>query len=98
RYSAAFVRAGEGAGFAHAAARVDAILRAFGALGVREPAEIPGLIPGRAAVLRVAGEPLAEMGEIHPRVLEAERIPVPVDYGEIDLTALWPMVRRSETH
>jgi phenylalanyl-tRNA synthetase beta chain len=96
-WRAGFVRAGDGSGFADAAARIDAVLRRFGALGVREPAELPGLIPGRGAVLRVAGETVAELGELHPQILEAEKIPVPVSYGEIDLSALWPLVRRSAT-
>ncbi|HTT26610.1 MAG TPA: phenylalanine--tRNA ligase subunit beta, partial [Thermoplasmata archaeon] len=96
-WRAGFVLAGEGAGFADAAARVDAVLRAFGALGVREPSEIPGVLPGRGAVLRIAGETVAEIGELHPRILEAERVPVPVAYGEIDLSALWPLVRSAES-
>lgn len=95
-YRAGFVEAADGAGFADAAARIDALLRPFGAIGVREPAELPGLIPGRAAILRIAGESIAEMGELRPELLEAERVPVPVAYGEIDLSALWPLVRRSE--
>jgi phenylalanyl-tRNA synthetase beta chain len=97
RWHAGFVRAGEGAGFADVAARVDAVVRAFGALGVREPVEIPGIIPGRGAILRIAGETVAEMGELRPELLDAERIPVAVAYGEIDLSMLWPLVRAAET-
>ena len=93
---AGFVLAGDGLGFAEAAARVDAVLRGFGAKGVREPATLPGALDGRSAVLRVAGEAIAEVGELHPNVLEAERIPVPVAFGEIDLSALWPLVRLRE--
>ena len=97
RWAAGFVRAGEGAGFADVAARADALLRDFGALGVREPLGIPGLIPGRGAVLRVAGEAIAELGELSPELLESEGIPVPVAYAELDLSSLWLLVRRSET-
>jgi phenylalanyl-tRNA synthetase beta chain len=88
--------ASERAGFADAAAVVDYVLSAFGARGVREPATLPGTIPGRAARLRVAGEPVAEMGEIAPAVLAALHLPVPVVWSEIDLTVLWPLVRASE--
>ncbi|MCI4348964.1 MAG: hypothetical protein L3J93_01930 [Thermoplasmata archaeon] len=85
------------AGFADGASLVDYILSTFGAAGVREPVEIPGTIPGRSARLRVAGEAVAEMGEIAPTILDALRIPVPVVWWEIDLDRLWPLVRRSET-
>ena len=97
RWHAGAVLAGERSGFADAAAWVDYLLGAFGALGVREPAELPGTIPGRAACLRIAGEAVAEVGEIAPSVLSELKVPVPVAWGEVDLTALWPLVRRGET-
>lgn len=97
RYHAGWFLAGESEGFAASAAIADYLVRAFGASGVREPAELPGTIPGRAARLRIAGETVAEMGEIHPEVLEAIGVPVPVAWAELDLTALWPLVRRAET-
>ena len=97
RWHAAAVLAGERAGFADAAAWVDYLLGAFGALGVREPAELAGTIPGRGARLRIAGEAIAEVGEIAPSVLSQLKIPVPVAWGEVDLTALWPLVRRGQT-
>jgi phenylalanyl-tRNA synthetase beta chain len=97
RWHAGAALAGERAGFADAAAWVDYLLGAFGALGVREPAELPGTIPGRAARVRIAGEVVAELGEIAPSVLTHLKIPVPVAWGEVDLTALWPLVRRGET-
>ena len=97
RWHAGAVLAGERAGFSDAAAWVDYLLGAYGALGVREPAELPGTIPGRAARLRIAGEVVAEVGEIAPAVLSELKIPVAVAWGEVDLTALWPLVRRGET-
>ena len=97
RWHAGAVLAGERAGFADAAAWIDYVLGAFGALGVREPAELPGTLPGRAARLRIAGEVVAEVGEIAPSVLVHLKVPVPVAWGEVDLTALWPLVRRGET-
>ena len=97
RFHAGGFVASETAGFADAAALADALLRAFGALGVREPSTLPGTVPGRAARLRIAGEAVAEMGEIAPALLEEMRVPVPVAWAEVDLTALYPLVRRAET-
>lgn len=91
-YHAAFVLAREGCGFADAAALVDYLLRTVDVLGVRESASLPGTIAGRAARLKIAGETVAEMGEVHPRVLEAVKVPVAVAWGEVDLTALWPLL------
>ncbi|MGC2288228.1 MAG: hypothetical protein WA688_00015, partial [Thermoplasmata archaeon] len=96
RWHAGAVLAGERVGFADAAAWIDYLLGAFGALGVREPAELPGTIPGRSARLRIAGEAVAEVGEIAPSVLTDLKIPVAVAWGEVDLTALWPLVRRGD--
>ncbi|MFZ0830036.1 MAG: hypothetical protein WAN40_02735, partial [Thermoplasmata archaeon] len=59
--------------------------------------ELPGTIPGRAARLRIAGEVVAEVGEMAPAVLAELKLPVAVAWGEVDLTALWPLVRRTET-
>lgn len=92
RHRAGVLLAGEGVGFAEAAALVDHLLRAEDVRGIREPAELPGTLPGRAARMRLAGEPVAEVGEIHPRVLDALRVPVPVAWAEVDLTALWPLL------
>jgi phenylalanyl-tRNA synthetase beta chain len=97
RWHVGAVWAGEESGFADAAAGVDYLLGAFGALGVREPAELPGTIPGRGARLRIAGEPVAEIGELTPAILSELKIPVPVAWAEVDLTTLWPFVRRRET-
>lgn len=94
-YHAAAFLAAEGAGFADAASLADYLVGGFDAHGVREPAELPGTIPGRAARLRIAGATVAEMGEIHPAVLAALGVPVPVAWTEVDLSALWPMVRRT---
>jgi phenylalanyl-tRNA synthetase beta chain len=92
RYHASLVVASESAGFADAAALVDYLLRRWDVASVREPVEIAGLVPGRAARARVAGEPVAEMGELHPRLLSELGVPVPVAWAEIDLTSLWPFV------
>ena len=96
RYHAGLMVASESAGFAEAAALVEYLLRTVDVVGVREPAELPGTIPGRAARVRVAGETVAELGEIAPAVLTELGVPVPVAWAEVDLTALWPLVARRE--
>ncbi len=96
RYHAALVEAAEGAGFASATALVDDVLRELDVGAVREPADLPGTIPGRSARVRVAGDAVAEIGELHPRLLAALGVPVPVAWGEIDLTALGPLVGRRD--
>ncbi len=96
RYHAGVVLAREGAGFADAAAVVDYLLRSVDIVAVREPAELPGTIAGRAARVRVAGEPIAELGEIHPEVLVSLGVPVPVAWAELDLTRLYPLLGRRD--
>jgi len=97
RYRAGVIVAADGAGFADAASIVDYLLRTVDVTGVREPAEIPGTTPGRAARLRVAGEEVAELGEVAPSVLAGVGVPVPVAWAEVDLTALWPLVAHRDT-
>ena len=97
RLRAGFVIAAEGAGFAEAASTVDYLLRALDVGSVREPAELPGTIPGRAAKVRVAGETVAELGEVHPRLLSELGVPVPVAWAEVDLTSLGPLLSRHDT-
>jgi phenylalanyl-tRNA synthetase beta chain len=97
QYHAGAIIAGEDAGFADAAALVDYLLRTMDVLAVREPADIPGTITGRAARARLAGETVAEMGELHPELLSAIGVPVPVAWAEIDLSALFPLVGRKDT-
>jgi phenylalanyl-tRNA synthetase beta chain len=98
RYRAGLVLASDVAGFADAASWVDYLLRSFDVMAVREPFALPPLVPGRAARARLAGETVAEMGEVHPRVLEGLGVPVPVAWAEVDLTALWLLVGRREAH
>jgi len=69
---------------------VEAILDALHVRGARvEAMRHPALHPGRAAVLRLAGRDIANMGELHPLV--AERFDIdgwPVQVAEIDLDGL----------
>jgi phenylalanyl-tRNA synthetase beta chain len=97
RYHASAVLAGESAGFADAAAVVEYVLRSLDVSSVREPAELPGTVAGRSARVRVAGETVAELGEIHPSVLTSLGVPVPACWAELDLSALWLLVRRGQT-
>jgi phenylalanyl-tRNA synthetase beta chain len=92
RYHAGAIVASDSAGFADAAALVDYLLRTVDIVSVREPADLPGTIPGRAARVRVAGEVVAELGEIRPEVLAGVGVPVPVAWAELDLTRLAPLV------
>jgi len=96
RYHAGLIVASDSAGFAEAAALVEYLLRTVDVVGTREPAELPGTIPGRAARARVAGETVAELGEVAPALLAELAVPVPVAWAEVDLTALWPLVARHE--
>ncbi|MGB7125103.1 MAG: hypothetical protein WBE40_09680 [Thermoplasmata archaeon] len=96
RYHAGALIASDGAGFASAAALVDYLLRTVDIVSVREPAELPGTIPGRAARVRVAGEVVAELGEIRPDVIVGIGVPVPVAWAELDLTRLTPLVGRRD--
>jgi phenylalanyl-tRNA synthetase beta subunit len=65
--------------------------------GVREPTEVPGVTSGRAARVRVAGDVVAELGEVAPALLAELGVPVPVAWAEVDLTALWVLVARRGT-
>jgi phenylalanyl-tRNA synthetase beta chain len=98
RHRAGLIIASDTAGFAEVAALVDYLLRRRDVVAVREPVEIPVTIPGRAARARVAGESVAEMGELHPEILTEIGVPVPVAWAELDLTALWPLLARREAH
>ena len=97
RYHAGLVIAGEGAGFADVAATVDYLLRAFDVGSVREPAELPGVIAGRGARVRVAGATVAELGELVPELLVELAVPVAAAWAEVDLTALEPLLARRDS-
>jgi phenylalanyl-tRNA synthetase beta chain len=92
RYHAGVVVASDTAGFAEAAGIAEYLFRGFDVAPVREPAELPGTIPGRAARARLAGEPVAEIGELDPALLTGLGVPVPVAWAELDLTALWGLL------
>jgi phenylalanyl-tRNA synthetase beta chain len=94
RYRAGLMIASDSAGFAEAAALVEYLLRTVDVAGAREPTEVPGITSGRAARVRIAGEVVAELGEVAPALLTGIGVPVPVAWAEVDLTVLWPLVAR----
>jgi len=53
-----------------------------------EPLEHSSYVPGRAAMIIVAGKQIGTIGEIHPAVLEKFSIEMPVSAFEINLTKL----------
>lgn len=53
-----------------------------------EAAVVPGLHPGRSALVHVQGTPVGAVGEIDPGVLEAHDIVERVAWIQLDLTAL----------
>jgi phenylalanyl-tRNA synthetase beta chain len=55
---------------------------------VIENAEVPGLHPTRAAVVRVGGSTAGHLGEIDPAVLDAHGVGERVAYLEVDLDTL----------
>lgn len=84
----ALADAGEGAGFALAAGVAERLFRLLGFEPPREPAEAAGSVAGRTAKLRIAGETVALLGEVHPSVLVDLHLQVPVSWVEVDLSRL----------
>jgi len=96
RYHAGVIVASDSAGFAEVAGIADYLFRGFDVAPVREPAELPATLSGRAARARLAGEPVAEIGELDPAVLTELGVPVPVAWVELDLSALWTLLGRRD--
>jgi phenylalanyl-tRNA synthetase beta chain len=84
----ALVEAGPGAGFARAAAWSERFLTLLGLIAGREPLEVPGTIAGRCAQIKVAGEGVLWMGEVHPRILAELHLPEPVAFLVVHGTRL----------
>jgi phenylalanyl-tRNA synthetase beta chain len=55
--------------------------------------EQPSCIPGRCGSINVKGQSIGMMGESHPQVLENWQVLVPVSAFEIDLTALFKILK-----
>jgi phenylalanyl-tRNA synthetase beta chain len=86
-----FVDAGEDSGFARSAAVAERLARVIGVLAVRDSGEAPGAISGRVAYLKLAGETIAVLGEVHPRVLAELKIQQPASWAEFNLSVLWKL-------
>ena len=74
------------AGYAEAKGYLDALMRGLGVedWGV-EAADWPCFIPGRSAEIRLGGEPIGMIGEMHPEVIIAFGLENPVAGFELDL-------------
>ncbi len=84
----ALVESAAGSGFARAAAWSERLLDLFGLQAGREPFEVPGTLPGRSAQVRVAGETVLWMGEVHPRILSELHVREPVAFLVLHSSAL----------
>lgn len=56
------------------------------------PGEHPAFLPGRLAVVQVAGQSAGLLGQLHPRLVSRFEANGEVYYGELDLEALLPRV------
>jgi phenylalanyl-tRNA synthetase beta chain len=76
------------ASYEDAKARLQRLASAFGADLSTPPTEHPSFIDGRAAEIRLDGEPAGVIGELHPAVLVEHDLELPVAAFEFDLAAL----------
>jgi len=82
------------AGYEDVQAALYSLLRGLGVEGWGvKPLSHPSFIEGRAASLTLDGVELAILGEVHPEVLEAFSLEMPVACFELNLSALLPVVR-----
>jgi len=84
----AFAIAGRGVTLTDALGVLKALMESFGLNYTLTPASHPSLIEGRAAKVMVSGREAGFLGEVHPRVLEAFDIGVPVVVAELSLNTL----------
>ncbi|MEF8819713.1 MAG: phenylalanine--tRNA ligase subunit beta [Haloferacaceae archaeon] len=85
---AAGVLARPDASYEDAKGRLVALLDDFGAPLATPPVEHPSFIDGRVAAVEVDGERVGVVGELHPAVLVAHDLELPVAAFEFDLAAL----------
>lgn len=82
------------ANFTEARQIVDYILRMLEIeASVKEMSE-PSFIEGRAATVSVENIHLANIGEVHPQVIQNFGLEMPVVAIELDLTALWKIIEK----
>jgi phenylalanyl-tRNA synthetase beta chain len=71
-----------------AKSRLQAVCDAFDADLATPPTDHPSFLDGRAARVVIDGEPAGVVGELHPEVLVAHDLELPVAAFEFDLAAL----------
>jgi phenylalanyl-tRNA synthetase beta chain len=76
------------ASYEDAKARLQTLCDAVGAELATPPTDHPSFIDGRTARVVIDGEPAGVIGELHPAVLVAHDLEVPVVGFEFDLAAL----------
>lgn len=76
------------ASFTVAKSYVQTLLKALGIAYELTECDAEYYIPGRAAMVLIAGQPAGQFGEIHPQVLDAFSFPEPVCAGELDCRKL----------
>jgi phenylalanyl-tRNA synthetase beta chain len=76
------------ASYEDARARLQALVRAFGAQLETPPTDHPTFIDGRSASVVVDGESVGVVGELHPEVLVGHDLELPVAAFELRLDAL----------
>ncbi len=84
----AYASAHAEATFTEARQVLEALLRGLGIDFTVSPFDHPTFIEGRCAALSVRGERVAVVGEVHPAVLEAFGLEMPVAAFELDLSRL----------
>ncbi|MFH1133173.1 MAG: phenylalanine--tRNA ligase subunit beta [Nanoarchaeota archaeon] len=83
---------GHDADFTLAKRHLEAMLRSLGIPSEIHALAQPGFIPGRVGVIKEGNDPLGHIGEVHPEVLSAFGIEMPVSYAELDVKELLRIV------
>ena len=85
------------AGFYDAKGVVESLCTRLGLTPSFEPLDDPFYYPGRAAVVSAGGQPIGELGEVHPEALEAFDVRgAGTVYFEVDLASLTAAVPQAE--
>lgn len=74
--------------FAELRAALDAVLSELGLEVAFEPSSDGVFLPGRGAAVKLDGQIVGVLGEVHPEVLERFKLAYPVSLFELDLTPL----------
>lgn len=81
--------AGTDVGYENIRSLLDALCLNLGLKHKVSPTTHPSLIPGRTAAVLVNGKPAGILGEVHPKVLEAWGLEVPVAVLELDVSSIF---------